>query len=108
MSPTGPNRQQPGRPSSPRRCSQLPPCPRGTSSRCPIAAALTDQAKEAIGRAIAASRSPNTRRNYQTAWRAWEDWARGCGYQALPAPGSSASRKRSGCLGSIASYTAVI
>ena len=51
----------------------------------PVAAALTDEAKEAIGRAIAASRSPNTRRNYQTAWRAWEDWARGCGYQALPA-----------------------
>ena len=36
----------------------------------PIAAALSEQAKEAIGRAIAASRSPNTRRNYQTAWRA--------------------------------------
>ena len=51
----------------------------------PVAAALTEQAKEAIGRAIAASRSPNTRRNYQTAWRAWEDWARGCGYPPLPA-----------------------
>ena len=49
------------------------------------AAALSEQAKEAIGRAIAASRSPNTRRNYQTAWRAWEDWARGRGYQVLPA-----------------------
>ena len=59
--------------------------PAGDELALPVAAALTDQAKEAIGRAIAASRSPNTRRNYQTAWRAWEDWARGCGYQVLPA-----------------------
>ena len=48
--------------------------------------ALPEQVKEAIGRAIAASRSPNTRRSYQVAWRAWESWARGRGYQALPAP----------------------
>ena len=34
-SPTGPHRQPPPRPSSPRRCSQLTPCPRGTSARCP-------------------------------------------------------------------------
>ena len=47
--------------------------------------ALPEQVKEAIGRAIAASRSPNTRRSYQVAWRAWESWARGRGYQALPA-----------------------
>ena len=59
--------------------------PAGDELALPVATALTDEAKEAIGRAIAASRSPNTRRNYQTAWRAWEDWARGCGYQALPA-----------------------
>ena len=59
--------------------------PAGDELVLPVAAALSDQAKEAIGRAIAASRSPNTRRNYQTAWRAWEDWARGCGYQAMPA-----------------------
>ena len=59
--------------------------PAGDELALPDAAALSEQAKEAIGRAIAASRSPNTRRNYQTAWRAWEDWARGCGYQALPA-----------------------
>ena len=51
----------------------------------PVAAALSDEAKEAIGCAIAASRSPNTRRNYQTAWRAWEDWARGRGHPPLPA-----------------------
>ena len=59
--------------------------PAGDELALPVAAALSEQAKEAIGRAIAASRSPNTRRNYQTAWRAWEDWARGCGYQVLPA-----------------------
>ena len=47
--------------------------------------ALPEQVREAIGRAIAASRSPNTRRSYQVAWRAWESWARGRGYQALPA-----------------------
>ena len=59
--------------------------PAGDERALPVAAALSEQAKEAIGRAIAASRSPNTRRNYQTAWRAWEDWARGCGYPPLPA-----------------------
>ena len=59
--------------------------PAGDELALPVATALSDQAKEAIGRAIAASRSPNTRRNYQTAWRAWEDWARGCGYPPLPA-----------------------
>ena len=59
--------------------------PAGDELALPVAAALSEQAKEAIGRAIAASRSPNTRRNYQTAWRAWEDWARGCGYPPLPA-----------------------
>ena len=59
--------------------------PAGDELALPVAAALTEQAKEAIGRAITASRSPNTRRNYQTAWRAWEDWAAGSGYPPLPA-----------------------
>ena len=48
-------------------------------------AELSEQAKEAIGRAIAASRSPDTRRSHQVAWRAWEAWARGRGYPPMPA-----------------------
>ena len=59
--------------------------PAGDELALHLAAALSEQAKEAIGRAIAASRSPNTRRSYQVAWRAWEAWARGRGYPPMPA-----------------------
>ena len=53
--------------------------------RAIVPAELSEQAKEAIGRAIAASRSPNTRRSYRVAWRAWEAWARSRGYLPMPA-----------------------
>ena len=46
--------------------------PAGAERALVPAAELSEQAKEAIGRAIVASRSPNTRRSYQVAWRAWE------------------------------------
>ena len=46
--------------------------PAGAKRALVPAAELSEQAKEAIGRAIAASRSPNTRSSYQVAWRAWE------------------------------------
>ena len=59
--------------------------PAGDERALVPAAELSEQAKEAIGRAIAASRSPNTRRSYQVAWRAWEAWARGRGYPPMPA-----------------------
>ena len=59
--------------------------PAGAERALVPAAELSEQAKEAIGRAIAASRSPNTRRSYQVAWRAWEAWARGRGYPPMPA-----------------------
>ena len=53
--------------------------------RAIVPAELSEQAKEAIGRAIAASRSPNTRRSYRVGWRAWEAWARSRGYLPMPA-----------------------
>ena len=53
--------------------------------RAIVPAELSEQAKEAIGRAITASRSPNTRRSYRVAWRAWEAWARSRGYLPMPA-----------------------
>ena len=59
--------------------------PAGDERALVPAAELSEQAKEAIGRAIAASRSPNTRRSYQVAWCAWEAWARGRGYPPMPA-----------------------
>ena len=59
--------------------------PAGDERALVPAGELSEQAKEAIGRAIAASRSPNTRRSYQVAWRAWEAWARGRGYRPMPA-----------------------
>ena len=45
---------------------------------------LPDSSRDPLVSALAASKAPETRRAYRTAWTFWTDWASDHGYPILP------------------------
>lgn len=43
-----------------------------------------DSSRDPLVSALAASKAPETRRAYRTAWTFWTDWASDHGYPVLP------------------------